>query len=130
MDELSAAFMVPFEDLLNLMGTEIPCVGCRRSVESLLQKLFETCESESLEPLVITEDALVSVSRNHIYGPPNALANLFVDQAAKLEAVIQSQWGTGGFSGSAEQLQEGRGSGGNLGYEWGTLAGHLGVHGA
>ena len=28
-DELSAAFMVPFEDLLNLMGTEIPCVGCR-----------------------------------------------------------------------------------------------------
>merc|ERR1719309_462403 len=47
-DELSAAFMVPFEDLLNLLGTEIPCVGCRRSVESLLQKLFETCESESL----------------------------------------------------------------------------------
>ena len=28
-DELSAAFMVPFEDLLNLLGTEIPCVGCR-----------------------------------------------------------------------------------------------------
>ena len=76
-------------------------------MESLLQKLFETCESESLEPLVITEDALVSVSRNHIYGPPNALANLFVDQVAKLEAVIQSQWGTGGFSGSKKSSKVG-----------------------
>ena len=61
-------------------------------MESLLQKLFETCESESLEPLVITEDALVSVSRNHIYGPPNALANLFVDQVSRLETAIQSRW--------------------------------------
>ena len=76
---------------------------CRRSVEALLQKLYETCESESLEPLVITEDALVSVSRNHIYGSPSALANLFVDQVSKLEAVIQSHWGTGGYGAGSKK---------------------------
>ena len=63
--------------------SKLNCTPFRRSVEALLQKLFETCESESLEPLVITEDALVSVSRNHIFGSPAALANLFVDQVSR-----------------------------------------------
>ena len=61
-------------------------------MEALFQKLCQTCEFESLEPLVITkEDSMpqLSVKSDHVHGP--ALANLFVDQIGHLEAVIQSQ---------------------------------------
>ena len=81
-DELSAAFMVTFDDLLAVLSAQVPCVGCRRSVECLLDELRD---ESALEPLVITEDKVVSVSRDHILAPM-ALANLFCDQMQKMEA--------------------------------------------
>merc|ERR1711881_533690 len=41
-DEVTAALMVNFEDITNTLSTEVSCVGCRRSVESMLQKLHSS----------------------------------------------------------------------------------------
>jgi len=82
-DEVAAALMVKFDDILNTMGSEVSCVGCRRSVETMLQKLSSSGDP-ALEPLVITEDRVISVSRDHI-ATPQALANLFCNQLYRLK---------------------------------------------
>ena len=80
-DEISAALMVTFDDLMSTLANEVTCVGCRRSVETLVHRLYKTGDS-ALEPLVITEDGVISVSRDHILTPqvgrtlcPRALYN-------------------------------------------------------
>lgn len=83
LDEVSAALMVTFKDLMSTLSTEVTCVGCRRSVESLVHRLNKIGDS-ALEPLVITEDGVVSVSRDHILAP-HALANLFCVQLQRLQ---------------------------------------------
>ena len=82
-DEVAAALMVKFDDILNTMGSEVSCVGCRRSVETMLQKLSSSGDP-ALEPLVITEDRVISVSQDHI-ATPQALANLFCNQLYRLK---------------------------------------------
>lgn len=67
-DEISAALMVTFDDLMTTLSNEVTCVGCRRSVETLVHRLYKTGDS-ALEPLVITEDGVISVSRDHILTP-------------------------------------------------------------
>jgi len=90
--ELSKAFTVTFKDIISVVGVEIPCVGCRRSVEDLLKKLYDNYEFESLDPLLMGEGTTLSVAPGHLRGQPAALANLFVDQVSRLEAAIQSKW--------------------------------------
>ena len=82
-DEVTAALMVKFDDIYSTLGSEVACVGCRRSVESMLQKLGSSGDP-ALEPLVITEDGVISVSRDHIT-TPQALANLFCNQLHRLK---------------------------------------------
>jgi len=81
-DEVTAALMVNFDDITDTLSKEILCVGCRRSVEGMLQKLH-TSGDPALEPLVITEDKVISVSRDHIT-TPQVLANLFCNQLHRL----------------------------------------------
>ena len=81
-DEVTAALMVNFDELMSTLSTEVSCVGCRRSVEAMLQKLC-TSGDPALEPLVITEDKVISVGRDHIQ-TPQALANLFCNQLHRL----------------------------------------------
>jgi len=75
--------MVNFDDILNTMSSEVSCVGCRRSVETMLQKLSSSGDP-ALEPLVITEERVISVSTDHI-NTPQALANLFCNQLFRLK---------------------------------------------
>ena len=82
-DEVATALMVKFDDILNTMGSEVSCVGCRRSVETMLQKLSSSGDP-ALEPLVIAEDRVISVSTDHIV-TPQALANLFCNQLYRLK---------------------------------------------
>jgi len=82
-DEVTAALMVNFDDITDTLSKEILCVGCRRSVEGMLQKLH-TSGDPALEPLVITEDKVISVSRDHIT-TPQVLANLFCNQLHRLK---------------------------------------------
>ena len=81
-DELTAALMVNFNDLMSTLATEVSCVGCRRSVEAMLQKLHDSGDP-ALEPLVITDDKVISVNRDHIL-TPQSLANLFCNQLHRL----------------------------------------------
>lgn len=81
-DEVTAALMVNFDDLSATMSNEVSCVGCRRSVENMLQKLYNSGDP-ALEPLVITDDKVISVGRDHIT-TPKALANLFCNQLFRL----------------------------------------------
>jgi len=81
-DELTAALMVNFNDLMGTLSSEVSCVGCRRSVEAMLQKLHDSGDP-ALEPLVITDDKVISVNRDHIL-TPQALANLFCNQLHRL----------------------------------------------
>ena len=81
-DEVTAALMVNFDDIMNTLSSEVSCVGCRRSVESMLQKLYSNGDP-ALEPLVIAEDKVISVGRDHIT-TPQALANLFCNQLHRL----------------------------------------------
>jgi hypothetical protein len=81
LDEVSAALMVTFDDLMSTLSKEVTCVGCSRSVESSVQRLYKT----ALEPLVITEDGVICVSRDHILAP-QALANLFCVQLQRLQS--------------------------------------------
>merc|ERR1711899_529717 len=82
-DEVTAALMVNFDDITNTLSSEVLCVGCRRSVEGMLQKLH-TSGDPALEPLVISGDKVISVGRDHIM-TPQALANLFCNQLHRLK---------------------------------------------
>jgi hypothetical protein len=39
LDEISAALMVTFDDLMTTLSKEVTCVGCRRSVETLVHQV-------------------------------------------------------------------------------------------
>ncbi len=93
-DEVSAALMVNFEDFSATLTTEVNCVGCRRSVESLLEKLHAYGDS-ALEPLIITDDKVISVGRDHLLAPVS-LANLFCDQLPRLRSTYVEPFLSGG----------------------------------
>jgi len=82
-DEVTAALMCSFKDIEDTLAKEVSCVGCRRSVESMLNKLLVSGDP-ALEPLVITEDKAISIGRDHIK-TPQALANLFCSQLHRLK---------------------------------------------
>lgn len=92
-DEITAALMVDFNDLMSTMATEVTCVGCRRSVETMLQKLYSNGDT-ALEPLVITDNKVISVGRDHIM-TPQALANLFCNQLHRLRSTYIEPMGAG-----------------------------------
>lgn len=83
-DELSVALMVNFDDLMGTLSGEVSCVGCRRSVEALLNKLYSSGDS-ALEPLVITDEGILSVGRDHLFSP-QAVSNLFCGQLPRLRS--------------------------------------------
>lgn len=92
-DEITAALMVDVNDLATTMSTEVSCVGCRRSVEQMLTKLYNNGDT-ALEPLVITDNKVISVGRDHIM-TPQALANLFCNQLHRLKATYIEPMGAG-----------------------------------
>jgi hypothetical protein len=81
-DELSACLIVTWEEVLDVLGKTVNCVGCRRSIESLYYSLRDCCEA-SMDPLVVTPEGFLSVSREHL-SVPSSLAALFCVQAPRL----------------------------------------------
>jgi len=80
-DELSACLMVCWDAVVQELGASVPCVGCRRSVEELYHTLI-SCKSTAMGPLIVTEDGLLSINRDHM-NAPESLANLFCHQTAR-----------------------------------------------
>jgi len=82
-DELSAALMVTWADMVSSVSQTISCVGCRRSVENLFHTLKESSDDCSIDPLLITKDGVMSINRQHMTDP-TALANLLCHQVNRL----------------------------------------------
>jgi len=82
-DELSAALMVTWADMVSSVSQTISCVGCRRSVENLFHTLKESSDDCSIDPLLITKDGVMSINSQHMTDP-TALANLLCHQVNRL----------------------------------------------
>jgi len=81
-DELAACLMVSWDESLDVLNQCVQCVGCRRSIESLYHSLKD-CEESALDPIIVTKDGLLSVTREHM-NAPGSLANLFCHQISRL----------------------------------------------
>ncbi|XP_023322703.1 gametogenetin-binding protein 2-like [Eurytemora carolleeae] len=81
-DELTACLMVTWEDVLNVMGQTVNCVGCRRSIETLYHSLRD-CSDASMDPVIVTPEGFISINREHI-DAPGGLATLFCEQIPRL----------------------------------------------
>ncbi|CAE1292596.1 Gametogenetin-binding protein 2,Gametogenetin-binding protein 2-like [Acanthosepion pharaonis] len=87
-EEKRAAMMVTSKGILHLLSQTVPCVGCRRSVERLFNQLVQF-QHPALEPLIITDDAVLSVKPEYLCDP-KALYILFYIHGAKLNSVMES----------------------------------------
>jgi len=83
-DELSAAVMVTWHDVLPSMAQTVSCVGCRRSIEHLFLSIKDSSKDCSLDPLVITKDGIISINKEHVQNP-NSLSNLLCHQISRLQ---------------------------------------------
>ncbi|KAL3856777.1 hypothetical protein ACJMK2_011495 [Sinanodonta woodiana] len=87
-DEIAVAMMVTRKDIMNLLTHDVPCVGCRRSVERLFNQLVQS-KLLALDPLLITKSGVMSVNRNLLFDP-RALYSLFYIHGARLNSLIGS----------------------------------------
>ncbi|WAR02768.1 GGNB2-like protein [Mya arenaria] len=87
-DEVAVAMMVTSKDIMNLLTHLVPCVGCRRSVERLFNQLVKS-QHPALEPLIVTQGAVLSINRNYLFDP-RALYSLFYIHGAKLSSMVDS----------------------------------------
>ncbi|XP_072943354.1 gametogenetin-binding protein 2-like [Epargyreus clarus] len=88
-DELKAALRVDAADIFNVLNQNIPCVGCRRSVERLF---YQLCKSghPTLDPLILTPDEIMAIREDKITHP-QSLATLLNGHSTGIECLILSQ---------------------------------------
>ncbi|PIK50935.1 putative gametogenetin-binding protein 2-like [Apostichopus japonicus] len=89
-DELAAALMVPRGDIFSSSLQDcVPCVGCRRSMEELFNRLKEQQLTHATEPLLITPRAEMSVTHEVLYDMRQLFSILSV-QGPKLNDIVDS----------------------------------------
>lgn len=89
-DELAAALMVPRGDVFSSSLHDcVPCVGCRRSMEELFNRLKEQQLTHVMEPLLITPRAEISVTHEVLYDM-RQLCSILSVQGEKLSDVVDS----------------------------------------
>uniref|UniRef100_A0A8C4NE63 Gametogenetin-binding protein 2 n=1 Tax=Eptatretus burgeri TaxID=7764 RepID=A0A8C4NE63_EPTBU len=86
--ELVGATTIPSRDILNSLRDQLPCVGCRRSVECLYSALMES-GNPALEPLVLAPNGLLSVYRSYVMDS-RKLYSLFYLHGRKLGDLLDS----------------------------------------
>ena len=83
-DELAKALLVSISDLNSTLNVEVSCVGCRRAVKDLLQKLLNSGnDCNALMPLILTDNKMISLNKDHISNS-QSLANLLSNQIHRL----------------------------------------------
>ncbi|XP_063221976.1 gametogenetin-binding protein 2 isoform X2 [Bacillus rossius redtenbacheri] len=88
-EELESAFMVTFPDLMHVLSQTVPCVGCRRSVERLLEQLAKSGHP-TLDPLVVSCDGVVSINAEHLRNP-QLMCTLLHNHSENLSRLVESQ---------------------------------------
>ncbi|KAL4714553.1 hypothetical protein ACJJTC_006599 [Scirpophaga incertulas] len=88
-EELKMALRVDASDIFNVLNQNIPCVGCRRSVERLF---YQLCKSghPTLDPLVLTPDEVMTIREDKIVHP-QSLATLLNGHSSGIDCLIVSQ---------------------------------------
>lgn len=87
-DEIAVALLVSAKDIMNLLSHQVPCVGCRKSVERLFVQLQKS-QHPALEPLLITPRGEMSVRREYLFDS-RSLFSLFHIHGSKLHSVVEA----------------------------------------
>lgn len=88
-EELKASVRISRHQLLDVLNQNVPCVGCRRSVERLYLQLFKFGHP-TLEPLIVTKEGVITIQEEKCLNP-QTLCTLFHDHAARLDKLIENQ---------------------------------------
>ncbi|XP_076435116.1 gametogenetin-binding protein 2-like isoform X2 [Babylonia areolata] len=86
-DDLVVSLMVTKKEVFSHLAQSLPCVGCRRSVESLFLSL-ERSGHPTLEPLVVTQHSELSISADVC--DPRSLYCLFYIHGPRHRAVLDT----------------------------------------
>ncbi|KAJ3642523.1 hypothetical protein Zmor_025292 [Zophobas morio] len=87
--ELQSSIQITKSELMDVLNQNVPCVGCRRSVERLYYQLFKLGHS-TLDPLMVKSDGMITI-RDGKQMMPQILCSIFHDHAIRLAKLIENQ---------------------------------------
>ncbi|XP_018568036.1 gametogenetin-binding protein 2-like isoform X3 [Anoplophora glabripennis] len=86
--ELQNALQITKSELMHVLNQNVPCVGCRRSVERLYFQLFKFGHP-TLDPLIVKPDGRITIKEDkQAY---QVLGSIFHDHAVRLAKLIENQ---------------------------------------
>ncbi|EFA10614.1 gametogenetin-binding protein 2-like [Tribolium castaneum] len=86
--ELRSALEITKSELMNVLNQNVPCVGCRRSVERLYYQLFKL-RHPTLNPLMVEKDGKITIDEKQAM--PQVLCSIFHDHSSRLAKLIENQ---------------------------------------
>ncbi|CAG9763905.1 unnamed protein product [Ceutorhynchus assimilis] len=87
-EQFEAALQISRPELLEVLNQNVPCVGCRRSVERLYFHLLDFGHP-TLDPIVVKSDGTITLKKEK--RSYNVLANIFHGHAQRLETLVDTQ---------------------------------------
>lgn len=88
-DELKNSLEVSSTEFTSVLRQSIPCVGCRRSVESLFYQLMLSSHP-TLDPVVITNNGVLSITEEKL-ASPQAICTLLHRHNILLDNLLETQ---------------------------------------
>ncbi|KAJ8912903.1 hypothetical protein NQ315_017233 [Exocentrus adspersus] len=86
--ELKNALQITKSELMHVLNQNVPCVGCRRSVERLYFQLYKFGHP-TLDPLIVKPDGRITIKEDkQAY---QVLGSIFHDHAIRLAKLIENQ---------------------------------------
>ncbi|CAH1104268.1 unnamed protein product [Psylliodes chrysocephalus] len=86
--ELRKALQITKSELMHVLNQNVPCVGCRRSVDRLYYQLFKFGHP-TLDPLIVKPDGTITIREDKQAYP--ILGSIFHDHSVRLAKLIENQ---------------------------------------
>ncbi|CAG9860789.1 unnamed protein product [Phyllotreta striolata] len=86
--ELRNALQITKSELMHVLNQNVPCVGCRRSVDRLYYQLFKFGHP-TLDPLIVKPDGIITIREDKQAYP--ILGSIFHDHGTRLAKLIENQ---------------------------------------
>ncbi|KAJ8686486.1 hypothetical protein QAD02_022280 [Eretmocerus hayati] len=90
MEEKRASFEVACKDMLSTLDSNVPCIGCRRSVERLFYDLSNLNGHPALDPIIITTDGMLTI-KDEVLQSPQRLCTLLQGHSTRLNDLVEQQ---------------------------------------
>jgi hypothetical protein len=87
-EELNDALCVPIIQIKEYILHNVPCIGCRTSIENFIKSLIEH-RHPGLEPLIINEKESITIKQTYSSNPDNIYI-LFYIHGSKLKTLIEN----------------------------------------